>query len=111
MKRYKPPGEVRAFGDQLEERCEERGLLKQEVAAKAKISPAQLSHYIKFGCSIPMIERISEALGVDPSYFDVYVVENSAHLIAANPDLLNFMRALGEAPSEPKKRALLGRLR
>ena len=110
-KRLRPPGQLRAFGDQLEELCEEKGLLKQEVASKADITPAQLSHYLKFGTSIRMIERISAALGIHPSYFDVYVVENSASLVAANPSLLNFMRALWQAPSDSKKRTLLARLR
>jgi transcriptional regulator with XRE-family HTH domain len=109
VKRHKPPGEVRSFGDQVEELCSEKGWLKQEVAARAEITPAQLSHYLKFGCSLRMIERIAESVGIDPSYFDVYVAESSASLIAENAELLGFMRALHRA-TPTRRKALLKKL-
>lgn len=109
MKRFKPPGNIRSFGDQLEELCEEKGLLKQDVAEKANITPAQLSHYLKFGTSLRMIERISAAVAIPPSYFDVYVAENSASVIMDSPELLEFMRALHSA-SDGKRKVLLKKL-
>ena len=109
MRRPLPPGQVRSFGDQLEQLCAERGLLKQDVAASAKITPAQLSHYLRFGTSLRMIERISNAIGVRPEYFDVYVAESSASIIAENPELLGFLRKLHGAGAA-KRKALLKQL-
>lgn len=107
MGRFRPPGGIiRSFGDQIEEICMERGILKQDIAEKAEISPAQLSHYLKYGCSLRMIERISKALDLPPSYFDVYVAENSANIIMMSKDLLEVMRSLHNA-SDNKRRTLL----
>ena len=108
--RFQPPGKIRSFGDQLEDLCEEKDLYKQDVAEKAGISPSQLAHYLKYGTSLRMIERISEAAGVPPHYFDVYVAENSTRIIMNNPELLAYMRAFHAASSEAKRRDLLKKL-
>lgn len=108
--RYKPEGEAaRSFGDQVEQFCTERGIMKQELADRAEISPAQLSHYIKFGTSSRMMERIAKAAGVAPDYFDQYVAEEAPTLVRHHRELLDFMRAL-RAASESKKRSLLRKL-
>lgn len=109
MIRYKPPGDTRSFGDQLEALCEAKGLLKQQVAEKAEITPAQLSHYIKFGTSLRMMERISKAVGIDPGYFDAYVAEDSSRLISEHKELLDFLRKV-RATSGIKRQALLKKL-
>lgn len=109
QRRYQPPGDVRSFGDQLEELIEVKGLQKQDVATMAEITPAQLSHYLKFGTSLRMIERISKALKVEPEYFDTYVAENSPVLVQHHRELLELHRLLCTS-SDSKKRALLKKL-
>ena len=103
------PGAIRPFGDQVEEACKERNLLKQELAAKAEISPSQLAHYLKFGGSLSMMRRISSALGVHPEYFDVYVAADAPNFVEEHPELIEFMRRLRTA-SVSKRREMLKRL-
>jgi transcriptional regulator with XRE-family HTH domain len=97
LPRQPQPPPMRTFGEQIEELCRERGLQKQEIAERTGISPAQLSHYLRYGTSSNMIDRISGALGISPDYFDSYVANLSPYIVASHPELLDFIRKLHRA--------------
>ena len=110
QKRYVPSKAVRAFGDQLEDLCKNQSLLKQNVAAKAGISPSQLAQYLKFGTSVLMMERIAKALQVDPTCFDAYVAQAAEQAVLDHKELLELLRTVLGA-SESRRKALLREVR
>ena len=87
------------FGAALEQLMEETGVTYRGLADKAQLSAGYLNHLVHGNRPVPaddVIERIAEALGVEPAHFREYRLRYITRRLEAMPDLIDRLyRRLG----------------
>ena len=87
------------FGPALEQLMEETGVTYRALAQKAELSAGYLNHLVHGNRPVPaddVIERIADALGVEPAYFREYRLRYITRRLEAMPELIDRLyRRLG----------------
>ena len=87
------------FGPALEQLMEETGVTYRALAHKAELSAGYLNHLVHGNRPVPaddVIERIADALGVEPAYFREYRLRYITRRLEAMPELIDRLyRRLG----------------
>ena len=87
------------FGAALEQLMEETGVTYRALAQKAELSAGYLNHLVHGNRPVPaddVIERIADALGVEPAYFREYRLRYITRRLEAMPELIDRLyRRLG----------------
>jgi transcriptional regulator with XRE-family HTH domain len=94
--------------EQVSEIINQRDLKMQDVAAIVGVSPQRFSYILSTTkTSAKVIERIADALDVDPWYFDEYVLIHTKDVVRSHPALLSIIRQVGRYPNSPKTKKLI----
>jgi len=87
------------FGPTMVRLMEETGLTYRSLAAKSGLSAGYLNHVVHGNRPVPangVVERIAEALGVEPEHFLEYRVRVITERLERMPDLVDRLyRRLG----------------
>ena len=87
------------FGPALEQLMDETGVTYRALAQKAELSAGYLNHLVHGNRPVPaddVIERIADALGVEPAYFREYRLRYITRRLEAMPELIDRLyRRLG----------------
>lgn len=80
----------RPFGETLTALMDERGLTYRALAARCGLSAGYLNHIVHGSRPVPsngQIERLAEALGVEPAHFREYRIRRITSKLEQMPDL------------------------
>ena len=80
------------FGQSLEQLINETGVTYRRLAERANLSAGYLNHLVHGNRPVPgddVIERIAEALGVEPEYFREYRLRYITRRLEAMPELID----------------------
>ena len=80
------------FGATMERLMEETGVTYRGLAARTQLSAGYLNHVVHGNRPVPsndIIERLAEALGVEPAHFLEYRLRAITERLEAMPDLID----------------------
>ena len=80
------------FGPSVERLMEEAGVTYRALAAKTGLSAGYLNHLVHGNRPVPsngVVERLSDALGVEPEHFREYRLRVITERLEAMPDLVD----------------------
>lgn len=80
----------RPFGETVTALMDERGLTYRTLAARSGLSAGYLNHIVHGGRPVPgdeQLERIADALGVEPAHFREYRLRVITSKLEELPDL------------------------
>ncbi len=95
------------FGPTIERLMEETGVTYRGLAAKTDLSAGYLNHLVHGNRPVPsneVIERLAEALGVEPAHFREYRLRVIAERLEQLPAMIDRLyRQLGGSRSRAKR--------
>lgn len=99
------PNASRRVNQQLIDLSSRFGILKRDIAAHLQIDPSFLSQWLAKPMPPTKVQKIADAIGIKPQYFDEYVAGACVDRIMRDAELLDVLRAyLFEADDEMKER-------
>ena len=81
-----------AFGPTMEQLMEEAGVTYRSLGAKTQLSAGYLNHVVHGNRPVPsseLLERLAEALGVEPEHFLEYRVRVITSRLEKLPDMVD----------------------
>jgi transcriptional regulator with XRE-family HTH domain len=81
-----------SFGEAIERLMEETAVTYRGLAAKSGLSAGYLNHLVHGNRPVPsneVVERLSEALGVEPEHFREYRLRLITERLEAMPELVD----------------------
>jgi transcriptional regulator with XRE-family HTH domain len=81
-----------SFGEAIERLMEETGVTYRGLAAKSGLSAGYLNHLVHGNRPVPsneVVERLADALGVEPEHFREYRLRLITERLEAMPELVD----------------------
>src|SRR3954452_17368711 len=81
-----------SFGEAMEELMNETGVTYRALASKTGLSAGYLNHLVHGNRPVPsndVVERLADALDVDPEHFREYRLRVIANRLESEPDLVD----------------------
>jgi transcriptional regulator with XRE-family HTH domain len=97
-----------AFGPTIERLMDEVGVTYRSLAAKTGLSAGYLNHLVHGNRPVPsngVIDRLADALGVEPEHFREYRLRVITERLEQLPAMIDRLyRQLGKKPAAARKR-------